>query len=155
VHGSRPKYVARILGTNSRLDALQAALLLVKEPHLDRWTEARRRHAKSYSSRFAGSRVVPPVERPQAFHIYNQYAVRVRDRDRFARTLAERGVGTAVYYPGTLPLQEALRQLGHRPGEFPVAERAAEENLCLPIFPELTESERERVIDQVLAVAAE
>jgi dTDP-4-amino-4,6-dideoxygalactose transaminase len=153
VHGSRPKYVTRVLGTNSRLDALQAALLLVKLPHLERWTEARRAHAHAYSTRFAGAGVIPPAERPDGRHIYNQYAIRVRDRDRLARALEERGVGTAVYYPGTLPLQEALRDLGHRPGEFPAAERAAEENLCLPIFPELTEAARDYVAEQVLALA--
>lgn len=153
VHGSQPKYVARILGTNSRLDALQAALLLVKERHLDEWTAARRRHAHAYTASLAGSNVIPPGERPEAFHIYNQYAIRVRDRDRLAKALAGEGVGTAVYYPGTLPLQEALRHLGHRPGDFPAAERAAEENLCLPIFPELTNPAREVVIEQVKAWA--
>ncbi len=154
VHGSRPKYVTRVLGTNSRLDALQAALLLVKLPHLATWTEARRRHARAYTARFAGSTaVVTPAERPGAHHIYNQYALRVRDRDRLGRALAERGVGTAVYYPGILPLQEALRDLGHRPGDFPAAERAAEENLCLPIFPELSDTARECVADRVLELA--
>jgi dTDP-4-amino-4,6-dideoxygalactose transaminase len=153
VHGSRPKYVTRVLGMNSRLDALQAALLLVKLPHLEQWTESRRNHARAYSTRFAGSAVIPPAERADAHHIYNQYALRVRDRDRLARALEERGVGTAVYYPGTLPLQEALRDLGHRPGDFPAAERAAEENLCLPIFPELTAAARDYVAEQVLAVS--
>ncbi len=153
VHGSRPKYVARTLGTNSRLDALQAALLLVKEPHLDGWTDARRKHARSYTGQFSGTAVIPPFERPDSIHIYNQYAVRVRNRERLARALAERGVGTAVYYPGTLPLQEALHYLGHHPGDFPAAERAAEENLCLPIFPELTDPARDLVAEQVLALA--
>jgi dTDP-4-amino-4,6-dideoxygalactose transaminase len=154
VHGSRPKYVTRILGVNSRLDALQAALLLVKLPHLERWTESRRAHAHAYSSRLAGAAVIPPAERPECRHIFNQYAIRVRDRDRLAGALAERGVGTAVYYPGILPLQEALGDLGHRRGEFPAAERAAEENLCLPIFPELTQAARDYVAEQVLALAA-
>ncbi len=95
---------------------------------------------------------MPPIERPGVHHIYNQYAVRVENRDAVARALAERGVGTAVYYPMILPLQEALHDLGHRPGDFPAAERAAEENLCLPIFPELTPEARDYVIEQVLAV---
>jgi dTDP-4-amino-4,6-dideoxygalactose transaminase len=154
VHGSRPKYVSRILGVNSRLDALQAAFLLVKLPHLARYTAARRRHAAAYTAAFHGTPVVPPIERSGVHHIYNQYALRVAKRDAFARALAERGVGTAVYYPGTLPLQEALKNLGHHPGDFPAAERAAEENLCLPIFPELTDEARQYVIEQVLAVAS-
>jgi len=153
VHGSRPKYVTRVLGMNSRLDSMQAALLLVKLPHLARYTEERRRHARAYDARFAGSAIAPPPVRAEAYHIYNQYALRVPDRDRTAKTLAERGVGTAVYYPGILPLQEAVKHLGHRPGDFPVAERAAAENLCLPIFPELKDEDREYVADQVLAVA--
>ena len=151
-HGSRPKYVSRILGTNSRLDALQAAFLLVKLPHLADYTAARRRHAAAYLAGLRGSGAVPPVERPGVHHIYNQYAVRVRNRDHVAKALAERGVGTAVYYPMILPLQEALHDLGHRPGDFPVAERAAEENLCLPVFPELTSEARDYVIEQVRAV---
>ncbi len=153
VHGSRPKYVTRVLGMNSRLDSIQAALLLVKLKHLAHWTAERRRHAQAYTARFTGSAVVPPFERRDAHHIYNQYALRVRDRDRLARTLTERGVGTAVYYPGILPLQEALRHLGHRPGDFPVAESAAEENLCLPIYPELADAERDYVTEHVLALA--
>jgi dTDP-4-amino-4,6-dideoxygalactose transaminase len=153
VHGARPKYVTRMIGVNSRLDALQAAFLLVKLPHLARYSEARRRHAAVYDAAFKGTRVVPPVAKPAAHHIYNQYAVRVQNRDAFARALAERGVGTAVYYPGTLPLQEALKELGHHPGDFPAAERAAEENLCLPIFPELTPEAQRYVIEQVRAVA--
>jgi dTDP-4-amino-4,6-dideoxygalactose transaminase len=152
VHGSRPKYVSRILGVNSRLDALQAAFLLVKLPHLARYTAARRAHAETYTRALAGTPVATPIERPGAYHIYNQYAVRVRNRDQVARALAERGVGTAVYYPGTLPLQEALKELGHRPGDFPEAERAAEENLCLPIFPELTAEAQRHVIAQLGAV---
>lgn len=152
VHGSRPKYVSRILGVNSRLDALQAAFLLVKLPHLARYTAARRAHAEIYTRALAGTAVITPIERPGAYHIYNQYAVRVRNRDQVARALAERGVGTAVYYPGTLPLQEALKELGHRPGDFPEAERAAEENLCLPIFPELTAEAQRHVIAQLGAV---
>jgi dTDP-4-amino-4,6-dideoxygalactose transaminase len=154
VHGSRPKYITRILGTNSRLDTMQAAILLVKLPHLARYSAERRRHAHAYTARLAGSGVSPPVERANVHHIYNQYALRVRDRDRFAKALAERGVGTAVYYPGILPLQEALHGLGHKPGDFPRAERAAAENLCLPIFPELADQDREYVADQVLAIAA-
>jgi dTDP-4-amino-4,6-dideoxygalactose transaminase len=152
VHGSRPKYVSRILGVNSRLDALQAAFLLVKLPHLARYTAARRAHAETYARALAGTPVTTPIERPGAYHIYNQYAVRVRNRDQVARVLAERGVGTAVYYPGTLPLQEALKELGHRPGDFPESERAAEENLCLPIFPELTAEAQRHVIAQLGAV---
>ncbi|HWN81509.1 MAG TPA: DegT/DnrJ/EryC1/StrS family aminotransferase [Candidatus Udaeobacter sp.] len=153
VHGSRPKYVSRILGVNSRLDALQAAFLLVKLPHLGRYTAARRAHAEIYTRALTGTPITPPIERPGAYHIYNQYAVRVQNRDQMARALAERGVGTAVYYPGTLPLQEALKDLGHRPGDFPEAERAAEENLCLPIFPELTAEAQRHVIEQLIAVA--
>ncbi len=153
IHGSRPKYVTRVLGMNSRLDSLQAALLLVKLPHLARYTEERRRHARAYDARFAGSAIAPPPVRAEAYHIYNQYALRVPDRDRTEKALAERGVGTAVYYPGILPLQEAVKHLGHKPGDFPVAERAAAENLCLPIFPELKDEDREYVADQVLALA--
>lgn len=140
-HGSRPKYYHALVGTNSRLDALQAAILRVKLKHLDRWSEARARNAALYHQLFEGSRVVRPYHDPRTRHIYNQYVLRVPRRDELRKLLSERGVGNEVYYPVPLHLQKCFASLGYKEGDLPVAEAAARETVALPIYPELTEEQ--------------
>jgi dTDP-4-amino-4,6-dideoxygalactose transaminase len=140
VHGGRQMYHHEMVGTNSRLDALQAAVLRVKLRHLERWTEARRRNASAYADALAGlDGVALPRESPGTFHVYNQYTIRAERRDALRSYLQEKGIGTGVYYPVPLHLQPCFAELGGRKGAFPVAERLCEEVLSLPIFPELGE----------------
>ncbi len=154
-HGGRDRYVHEVVGYNSRLDALQAAVLSVKLPHLDEWSEGRRRHAALYDEAFRGmEEVTPPPVPPGHVPIYNQYVIRCRDRDGFKAFLADRGVGTAIYYPRPLHLQECFRGLGYREGDFPEAERAAAETLSLPVYAELTEAEQNHVIESIRAFYA-
>jgi dTDP-4-amino-4,6-dideoxygalactose transaminase len=136
---------------NSRLDALQAALLLVKLPHLDRWAEARREHARFYTERFRGTAVQAPVEDPEGAHVFNQYVIRVPNRDRVAASLKEQGIGTEVYYPLPMHMQECFRYLGYAEGDLPQAERASKETLSIPVHPGLTREQLERVAGAVLA----
>ena len=147
VHGSRPKYYHKIVGGNFRLDALQAAVLRVKLRSLPGWTEARRYNADRYRSLFREARL-DPVKLPGDVpgHIYNQFVVRVPDRDRLRAFLKENGVETEVYYPIPLHLQACFKQLGLRVGDFPHAEAAARESLALPIYPELTNEQQKYVV---------
>lgn len=140
-HGARPKYYHALVGTNSRLDALQAAILRVKLRHLDRWSEKRAQNAKHYDSLLEGSKVGRPFRDPRARHIYNQYIIRSDRRDELKKHLDERGVGTEVYYPVPLHLQQCFSALGYREGDLPLSEAAAKETLALPIYPELTEDQ--------------
>jgi dTDP-4-amino-4,6-dideoxygalactose transaminase len=138
-HGAKPKYFHSVVGTNSRLDALQAAILRVKLRHLDRWSEGRAKNAALYNRLFEGSKVGTPYHDPRTRHIYNQYIVRVARRDELKKHLAERNIGCEVYYPAPLHLQKCFANLGGKPGDMPVSEAAANETLALPIYPELTE----------------
>jgi dTDP-4-amino-4,6-dideoxygalactose transaminase len=140
-HGARPKYYHSLVGTNSRLDALQAAILRVKLKHLDRWSEARARNAALYNQLFEGSRAVRPDHDPHTRHIYNQYVLRVPKRDELRKFLTERGIGHEVYYPVPLHLQKCFASLGYKEGDLPNAEAAAKESLALPVYPELTEEQ--------------
>jgi dTDP-4-amino-4,6-dideoxygalactose transaminase len=140
-HGSKPKYYHSLVGTNSRLDALQAAILRVKLRHLDRWSEGRARNAALYNGLFEGSRVVRPHHDPRTRHIYNQYVIRVPKRDELRAFLAERTIGNEVYYPVPLHLQKCFASLGYKEGDMPNAEAAAKETIALPIYPELTEEQ--------------
>jgi dTDP-4-amino-4,6-dideoxygalactose transaminase len=152
VHGSRERYVHEWVGFNSRLDALQAAVLRVKLRHLDEWTEARRRHADYYRRRFAelDLPVVAPSAPPYATrHVWNQFVIRAPERDRLREHLSRMGIGTEIYYPVPLHLQPCFRDLGYRPGDFPVSEQLTREVLALPIYPELTEEQLETVIEAV------
>ncbi|HEX7085070.1 MAG TPA: DegT/DnrJ/EryC1/StrS family aminotransferase [Vicinamibacterales bacterium] len=152
-HGAERQYYHRMIGGNFRIDALQAAVLRVKLPRLARWTEARRRNAAHYAEliRAAGldDRVTVPVEGEGQHHVFNQFVVRVPARDRVREILTGRGIGTAVYYPVPFHLQECFAPLGHAAGDFPEAERAARETLALPIYPELTVAQRERVVGEL------
>jgi dTDP-4-amino-4,6-dideoxygalactose transaminase len=148
VHGSPRRYEYEVQGVNSRLDALQAAVLSVKLKYLDGWAEGRRRNADRYLQGFGErklNQVVTPVEPSGYFHIFNQYTIRVPERDRLRAHLAEKGIPTEIYYPYPLHLQKAFADLGHREGDFPESERAAREVLALPIYPEL-QAEHQRLL---------
>jgi dTDP-4-amino-4,6-dideoxygalactose transaminase len=152
-HGAEPKYFHSRIGGNFRLDALQAAVLRVKAPHLSRWTEARRRNADRYRALFdeAGltASVEPPVEPTGYTHIYNQFVIRVDRRDALRAHLTARGIGTEIYYPVPFHRQECFRGLA-RPGEsFPVADRAAATSLALPIYGELTADQQRHVVASI------
>jgi dTDP-4-amino-4,6-dideoxygalactose transaminase len=152
-HGGRVKYHHEELGVNSRLDELQAAILRVKLPHLDRWIERRRENARWYAQNLGGLTQVP-TETAGSYHVFHQYTIRVRDRDRVQQQLKDAGVQTMVYYPVPLHLQEVHRGLGLREGTFPHAEAAAREVLSLPMFPELGAQAREAVRDALRAALA-
>jgi dTDP-4-amino-4,6-dideoxygalactose transaminase len=149
-HGGTSEYYHDMVGYNSRLDTLQAALLLVKLPHLDRWSEARRQNAAYYDQRFAGTAVQAPVACDYAYHIYNQYTIKVEQRDQLQQYLKDRGIGCKVYYPLPLHSQKCFADLGYREGVFPNAEKCAGQVLSLPIHAQLSEAERETVADTVL-----
>jgi dTDP-4-amino-4,6-dideoxygalactose transaminase len=151
VHGAKPKYYNRVIGYNSRLDTIQAAILLVKLPHLAQWSQKRAEHARAYDQAFAGiSDLRTPVVKPYTTsHIYNQYTVAVPDRERLRRGLTEAGIGCDVYYPLAFHRQECFKTLGYRPDDFPMSTKASAEVLALPIYPELTEEEQQTVIETV------
>ena len=158
VHGGETKYHHREVGLNSRLDALQAAVLRVKLPHLDAWSDARAAHAETYRRLFTDAGLAEEIELPyvreNVRHIYNQFVVRVRGegrRDALIEHLRRAQVGTEVYYPVPLHLQECFRYLGYKEGDFPEAERAARETLALPVYPELTADQQQYVVDSVVS----
>jgi dTDP-4-amino-4,6-dideoxygalactose transaminase len=152
VHGMRPKYYHKVVGVNSRLDALQAAVLGVKLKYLDRWSDARRRNAEHYDKLFAEAgveEVTTPAVRPNRRHIFNQYTIRCSRRDELMDFLKRRGVGSEIYYPAPLHLQECFAHLGYKLGDLPATERASRECLSLPIYPELTEEMRQYVVEKI------
>ena len=140
-HGAKPKYYHSLVGTNSRLDALQAAILRVKLRHLDRWSERRAQNAALYDQLLEGARLARPFRDARTRHIYNQYVIRVPQREALRQHLTDRGIGTEVYYPVPLHLQKCFASLGYQEGEMPQSEAAAKEVLALPIYPELTEEQ--------------
>jgi len=148
-HGSKPKYYHKYIGGNFRLDAIQAAALLVKLPHLDEWSERRRRNAAYYGKKFAGTVVKAPYINPDCVTIYNQYVIRVPRRDEVAEYLREKNVGFAIYYPVPLHLQECFSYLGYNEGDFPESERAAKEVLAIPVYPELTDEQLRYVASKI------
>jgi dTDP-4-amino-4,6-dideoxygalactose transaminase len=151
-HGMEPKYYHHLVGANFRIDALQAAVLRVKLPHLPAWSDARRANAARYRALFAGAglpHVTLPCEAPDRTHIYNQFVIRVPERDRLRAHLDAAGIGTEVYYPVPFHLQACFAGLGYRPGAFPVAEAAAQQSLALPIYPELTEAQQATVVGAI------
>jgi dTDP-4-amino-4,6-dideoxygalactose transaminase len=153
VHGGKPKYMHKFIGGNFRIDELQAAVLNVKLKRLDEWTAGRQRNAAFYNRAFARAKLGEALETPHASlgfrHIYNQYVVRVRDRDALHEYLTAAGVGTEIYYPVPLHLQQCFAYLGYKAGDFPQAERAAAETLALPIYAELTETQLQYVVDTI------
>jgi len=150
VHGSKPKYHHSLIGANSRLDAMQAAVLSVKLRYLDEWTEARRQNARFYDEAFADCEIETPHVRAENVSIYNQYVIRTKARDRVMEYLKKHDVGCEIYYPVPLHLQRCYGFLGYKPGEFPESEAAAAETLALPIFPELTAEQKDYVVKCVL-----
>ncbi len=149
-HGAEPKYYHKFIGANFRLDPIQAAALLVKLPHLEEWSEARRRNAAYYNERFADTVVQTPYISPDCQTIYNQYCVRVPRRDEVVAHLKANKIGCEVYYPVPLHLQECFTYLGYSKGDFPEAEKAAGEILALPIYPELTRQMQDTVVETIL-----
>jgi dTDP-4-amino-4,6-dideoxygalactose transaminase len=155
VHGAKPKYYHHVVGINSRLDTIQAAILRVKLKHLDQWTKQRRQNAERYNARFhklgAASAISLPSGHPDCVHTYNQYTIRSPRRDSLRDHLQTNGIGTEIYYPIPLHLQKCFAFLGHHAGDFPNAERAAAESLSLPIYPGLTDEAIDYVADTVAA----
>ena len=149
--GSRPKYHHSVIGGNFRLDALQAALLRVKLPKLREWTDARRKNADGYRRRFADLKVADQVIVPSDVpdHVYNQFVIRVRNRDELRSSLADKGISTEIYYPVPLHLQPCLSHLGYAPGSMPNAEKMVEESLAIPVFPGLTASEQDYIVGAI------
>ena len=163
-HGSAKTYRHKYVGGNFRLDALQAAILRVKLKYLDKWSEARRANAAFYTRRFNEAGLVekgligpPPAPQHElmtylgrsTLHIYNQYTIRATNRDALQAFLKDYGIGTAIYYPVPLHLQECFASLGYKLGDFPEAEKAAAEVLSIPVYPELTEEQKEYVVQKI------
>ncbi len=153
VHGSKVRYVHELIGMNSRLDALQAAILRVKLKYLDQWTKGRQRNAARYEQLFKAAeldgRITLPVTEKGNEHVFNQYTVRATKRDDLRAFLKEKGIGTEVYYPIPLHLQSCYQSLGHHKGAFPVSEQASEEALSIPIFAELADAQQTYVVETV------
>lgn len=152
VHGSKPKYYHHVLGYNSRLDEMQAAILRVKLPHLDKWSELRREHANYYTkllSERLKDQIVTPVEKEGNYHVYHQYTIRTEKRDELQAFLKENGVSTMIYYPLALHIQPVFKELGYQEGDLPETEKAANEALSLPMFPELKKEQQEYVVEQI------
>jgi len=151
-HGSKPKYYHHLVGTNSRLDAIQAAILRVKLPHLDKWIEARRNIANIYDSLLGKvEKVKIPYRASYSYHTFHQYTLRILNgqRDELRSYLKEKGIGTGIYYPLPVHLQPVLKPFGYIEGDFPEAEKACKEVLSLPMWPELTEDEARYVAQTV------
>jgi dTDP-4-amino-4,6-dideoxygalactose transaminase len=159
-HGARQRYYHDEIGANSRLDSIQAAVLRVKMGRLSTWNEARRKRAGIYDEFLSsagltstGANSKAPVTllktAPQAHHIYHQYVIRVQQRDRLREFLRDRGVGSEIYYPVPLHLQNCFAYLGYAPGDLPESELAAKEVLALPMFPELETEEQRHVVDSI------
>jgi dTDP-4-amino-4,6-dideoxygalactose transaminase len=152
-HGAHERYFHEIVGGNFRLDAIQAAVLRVKLPRLEGWTEGRRRNAARYRQLFAASRldgiVTLPTDPSGRRHIYNQFVIRAPRRDGLRAHLDAAGIGTEIYYPVPFHLQKCFESLGYRRGDFPHAERAAADSLALPIYSELTDAQQRQVVDAI------
>jgi dTDP-4-amino-4,6-dideoxygalactose transaminase len=149
-HGQTKKYYHELIGWNARMDGIQGAILSVKLRHLSRWNEARRNHAQEYDRFFRELKeIVPPHEAEYAKHVYHLYVLRVKDRDRLIASLSEEGVDSGIHYPVPIHLMEAYRFLGLKEGSFPLSEQCMKEFISLPMFPELTHEQIERVVDGV------
>lgn len=149
-HGQNPTYYYNFVGGNFRLDPIQAAALLVKLPYLEDWSAARRKNAEYYNKKFFGTTVKIPYISSDCLTIYNQYVIRVSNRESVVKSLKEKGVGCAIYYPLPLHLQECFSNLGFKKGAFPESEKAANEVLALPVYPELTDQMKDYVVESIL-----
>jgi dTDP-4-amino-4,6-dideoxygalactose transaminase len=159
-HGMEPRYYHQVVGINSRLDTLQAAILNVKLRHLETWTDKRRENAERYGTLFAEHGLLDHLALPQVAHgcrhVWNQYIIRVAEnhRDPLRKFLADHQIGTEIYYPLALHQQACFASLGYKAGSLPETERAARETVALPIFPELRVDEQQRVVAQIAAYFA-
>lgn len=171
VHGGKPKYYHKIIGGNFRLDAIQAAVLNVKLPHLEDWSARRRKNAELYTKLFIDAALAKSTGKtvfdannkvllPEAVykdsgvknhHIYNQYIIRVENRDALRKHLSDKGIGTEIYYPVPFHLQECFASLNYSKGDFPLAEEAADDSIALPIYPELTGEQQKYIVDEIAA----
>ncbi|MCX6120419.1 MAG: DegT/DnrJ/EryC1/StrS family aminotransferase [Ignavibacteriales bacterium] len=150
VHGSRVRYKHEIIGVNSRLDALQAAMLRVKLRYLDQWIDSRRKAALVYNRLFVGSDVEIPFEAPYGRHVFHQYTIRIKNRDRVAQSLSEKKIPYGIYYPISLHMQEAYKAAGKPKGAFPITENATDEVLSLPMHTELDEDQQKFIVQSIL-----
>jgi dTDP-4-amino-4,6-dideoxygalactose transaminase len=150
-HGSEPKYYHKYVGGNFRLDPIQAVALMAKLPFLDEWSQGRRTNAAYYNKKFEGTSVGTPFIREDCVSIYNQYVIRVPRRDELFEHLKTNGIGCEIYYPVPMHMQECFEYLGYKAGDFPEAEKAADEVLALPIYPELTDEMKDSVADTVIS----
>lgn len=153
-HGWKKKYYSEEVGYNSRLDAMQAAILQAKFPHVDVWNEKRRELAHRYSEKLASSGLVTPVERAWGSHVYHLYILRSSKRDELQSYLKQKGIASEVYYPLPPHLSVPCKKFGYKEGDFPHAEKAARETLALPLYPELALEQQDEVIAAVLAFTA-
>lgn len=145
-HGRHSKYIHEIKGFGQRMDALQAAILAAKLPHLAGWTDARRRLAARYSAKLATFELETPTVQPQANPAWHLYVIRTPRRDELLAHLQSRGIGAGIHYPVPLHLQPAYKELGHQPGDLPVTEAVADSCLSLPLYPEMTDAQQDRII---------
>lgn len=150
-HGSHPKYYHDLIGGNFRLDAIQAAVLLAKLPHLDQWHAERQNNAAYYDEQLAGLNTVktPLIREDRAFHIYNQYVISVEKRDELRDYLKAQEIATEVYYPVPFHLQNCFRDLGYSAGDFPIAEHSADSTLAIPVYPEITREMQDHVVSSI------
>ena len=153
LHGGKPKYYHAVVGGNFRLDALQAAVLLVKLGHLGQLDRGRQSNAQYYDEAFAAAGLDGKVSTPKTLtgrrHIYNQYVIRVQDRDALRAFLGDAGIGTEIYYPVPLHLQECFADLGHKQGDYPHSEAAANSTLAIPVYPELSREQQDYVVGSI------
>ncbi|USK49616.1 DegT/DnrJ/EryC1/StrS family aminotransferase [Bacillus sp. CMF12] len=152
VHGSKPKYYHHVLGYNSRLDELQAAILNVKFPYLEEWSKNRRERANCYTKKLnekLDGIIQTPIEKEGNYHVFHQYTLRVPSRDNLQQYLKEHGIATMIYYPMPLHVQPVFKELGYKEGDLPETERAAKEALSLPMYPELKQEQQDFVIDKI------
>lgn len=152
-HGMAPKYYHKYVGGNFRLDPIQAAALLVKLPYLDGWSQARRDNAVYYNEKFKETFVQTPFISPDCVSIYNQYVIRVPKRDEIFAHLKEKNIGCEIYYPVPMHLQECFSYLGYKGGNFPESEKAAGEVIALPVYPELSRSMQDNIVETILGYA--
>lgn len=151
-HGWKKKYNALVVGYNSRLDTIQAAMLLVKLRYLDGWTLQRRANAEYYNQKLAGVPVKTPVSRGNCYHIYNQYTIATEHRAELLSAFDKNQIGHEIYYPFPFHYLESYKSLNYSPGDFPISERASATVVSLPIYPELTRREQDRVIEVIQSV---
>lgn len=152
VHGSKPKYYHHVLGYNSRLDEMQAAILNVKFPHLEEWSNMRREHANTYTQLLKeelSNIIQTPVEKEGNHHVFHQYTLRVPKRDELQAYLKEQGISTMIYYPMPLHVQPVFKELGYKEGDLPETEKAAKEAISLPMYPELPREHQEYIVEKI------